>query len=290
MLTRESGTYRRGFTLVELLVVIAIIGILVALLLPAIQSARSAARRMSCSNNLKQLALACHTYHDVHYKFPPSMIYDQDPDCSRYFSWSVQILPQLEQSSVYEAMNLNINGLYGLNASVNAPYVTLLLPMMQCPSDPHGGVYSNPAALTLEPATTNYLASRGSVRFPLAGDGVFPDRNVSVRIAEITDGTSSTLLIGERPAQGSRVTAWWAVGSGYDAHGLGDQVIDSSEGLFRGANDSPSADARHWWSFHPGGAQFSVSDGAVRFISDSVDHNTLLYLSTRHGGEVVASF
>lgn len=289
-MSQSSGTHRNGFTLVELLVVIAIIGILIALLLPAVQAAREAARRMACSNHLKQLALACHTYHDTHGRFPPSMIFDADPQLSRYWSWSVQVLPQLELSSLYDQMNLNINGLYSPSAAINEPYVSILLPTMQCPSDPHAGLFNDPSLILQTFATTNYLGCRGSKRFPFAGNGVFPERNRAIRIAEVIDGTSSTLLIGERPAQASKVSPWWAVGSGYDNHGLGDQVMDSSEGLFRGANNSPSADARHWWSFHPGGAEFSLCDGSTRFFSESIDHNTLLHLSTRDRGEPVNGY
>ncbi|MEZ6092338.1 MAG: DUF1559 domain-containing protein [Pirellulaceae bacterium] len=284
---RRSRHHRIAFTLVELLVVIAIIGILVGLLLPAVQAAREAARRMSCGNNLKQLGLALHNYHDTHLKFPPSMIYDANPANSRFWSWEVQLLPQFEQENVYDGMNLNIDGLNAANASVNEPYISLLLPVLQCPSDPYGGVYDNPSLIALKLGTTSYLGCRGSERHPLAGNGLFPERNVSTSFRDITDGTSSSIAIGERPVEGTRVTAWWAVASGYDAHGLGDQVLDSSEGLYRGAIGSPAADARHWWSLHPGGAQFTLCDGAVRFISETIDHNVLLGLSTIGKGEVV---
>ena len=282
MSTRHS---QRAFTLIELLVVIAIIGILIALLLPAVQEAREAARRTQCTNSLKQLALGLHNYHDTHRAFPASMIYNATTPGSRWWSWNVALLPMLEMDNQYEGLDINIDGLFAPNASINNEVISMLPDMMQCPSDPYRGVYSS-SGLAIDLGTTDYLACRGSARYPAAGNGMFPERNRSSRMADVTDGTSMTIMIGERPVEGSRVTAWWAVASGYDAHGLGDQVMDSSEGLYRGTPGSSTIDARHWWSMHPSGAQFALGDGSVRIIGYTVDYQVLLDASTANGAEV----
>lgn len=280
---------RRAFTLIELLVVIAIIAILIALLLPAVQQAREAARRTQCKNGLKQIGIALHNYHDVHLRFPPSMIYDPDPGETRWWSWNVALLPQMEQATVYNSMDTEIDGLFAPTAWVNDPFTSLLLPALQCPSDVSAGIYES-SALPVRLGTTNYLACRGSDRYPAAGNGMFPERNECMRFRDITDGTTNTLMVGERPVEGNQITAWWAVASGYDGHGLGDQVMDSSEGLYQGTPGSTTVDGRHWWSLHIGGTQFALGDGSVRFISNNIDHQTLLDLSSRKDGNPIGEF
>lgn len=280
---------RTGFTLIELLVVIAIIAILIALLLPAVQQAREAARRTQCKNNLKQYGLALHNYHDVHGLFPPSMIYSQTQPGSRWWSWHVSILPQLEQTNLYQKIDINLDALHVAESLVNSPYTSVRLPVHNCASDPNGGIFSRPGQLP-DLATTNYLGCRGSVRFPDQGNGIFPDRNVSTRMRDITDGTSNTIMVGERPVEAAQNTPWWAAAGGYDGHGLGDQVLDSFEGLFRGDLNSNSVDARHWWSAHTGGAQFLLGDGSARFLSENMNHQTLLNLSDRQDGEVIGEY
>lgn len=199
------------------------------------------------------------------------------------------ILPELERANVYNGLDLNIDALFAANAFVNDRYTSLLLPVLQCPSDVSAGVYVS-TGLPVRLGTTNYLGCRGSERWPAAGNGIFPERNVSIRFRDIVDGTSNTIMIGERPVEGNQVTPWWAAASGYDAHGLGDQVMDSSEGLFQGTAGSVGVDGRHWWSLHTGGGQFLLGDGAAVFLSNSLDHSTLLSLSTRNGEEVVGEF
>ena len=287
---RHAVRRRTAFTLIELLVVIAIIAILIALLLPAVQQAREAARRTQCKNNLKQLGIALHNYHDVHKMFPPHMIYSATPGLSRWWSWNVMILPQTDQANIFEKLDLNIDGLFAPTCAVNDPYTSTVLPMLQCPSDPQSGqVWKNPV-IDVSLATTNYLACRGSVRWPTKGNGIFPDVNTCMRFRDITDGSSNTIMVGERPVEGDAITAWWACASGYDAHGLGDQCMDSSEGLFFGDPGSVGVHARHWWSLHTGGAQFLFGDGSVHFMSNSLDYNTLLALSTRDQGETSTEF
>ena len=125
---------------------------------------------------------------------------------------------------------------------------------------------------------------------PVPGNGIFPDRNVSIRFRDVTDGTSQTIMMGERPSEGNHVTPWWAAASGYDGHGLGDQVLDSSEGLRPGVSGTTGLHGTHWWSIHTGGTQFLLADGSSHFISNSIDHRTLLNLSNRKDGEVIGEF
>ena len=168
-------------------------------------------------------------------------------------------------------------------------YTSMLLPMLLCPSDPSNGVYEG-SGLRLRLATTNYIGCRGSERYPLPGNGIFPERNKSVKFSDVSDGTSQTIMMGERPSEGNHITPWWAAASGYDAHGLGDQVLDSSEGLRPGVSGTIGLHGRHWWSVHTGGTQFLMADGSSHFVSNNVDHNTLLRLSNRKDGEVVGEF
>ena len=282
---------RRAFTLIELLVVIAIIAILIALLLPAVQQAREAARRTQCKNGLKQLGLSMHNYHSTYRNFPPSMIYADTAATgseSRWWSWNVMLLPYMDQAPLYQKFDINIDGLFSPEAVVNTEFTSAILPMLQCPSDPNAGVFEDPS-VPIRLATTNYIGCRGSERWPQPGNGIFPERNVSVNFRDVTDGTSNTIMIGERVVEQNKVTPWWAVASGYDSHGLGDQVLDSSEGLFPGTIGS-GVDARHWWSLHTGGGQFLLSDGSARFISNNINHQTLLDLSSRNDGHEVGEF
>lgn len=280
---------RRAFTLIELLVVIAIIAILIALLLPAVQQAREAARRTQCKNGLKQFGLALHNYHDIHRTFPPSMIYSAQLPGSRWWSWHVQVLPQIEQANLYAALDINGDGLFAADVAKNNEFTTKRLSVHQCPSDLNNGVWEHPR-VEAKLATTNYLGCRGSDRYPLPGNGIFPERNESTRLRDVIDGTSNTIMIGERPVEAAQNTPWWAAASGYDSHGLGDQVMDSSEGLFMGDIHSNAADARHWWSMHIGGGMFTMGDGSVHFISNNIDHQTLLNLSNRKDRKTIGEF
>ncbi len=253
--TRPS---RSGFTLIELLAVIAVIVVLVALLLPAVQAARNAARRVYCANNLKQIGLALHGYHERSGSLPPSTVVDWNrPEPTGYWSWIVRILPELEQRPLYDRFDLRDD--VWTNSTRYKPYTSQRLAVLLCPSDPHHDrVYQSDEQSPQDEAfaLTNYLGCRGSTRwkpdtlgsYPQAmpGNGVFPDVNHVVRLAQITDGTSRTILVGERPADPESYWGWWAAGRGVDEHGLGDYVLDVSEGLREG---TPAADAdllRYW--------------------------------------------
>jgi prepilin-type N-terminal cleavage/methylation domain-containing protein/prepilin-type processing-associated H-X9-DG protein len=279
----------RGFTLIELLVVIAVIAVLIALFLPAVQQAREAARRVQCKNNLRQIALALHNYHDRSGSFPPSSVVDGHGLDTGWWSWIVRVLPELDQQPLYSRLDLNED--IWTHCHKYRPYTSTQLAVLLCPSDPHGErVYESDVdcAGGEAYALTNYLACRGSTR-DVPGNGVFPDLNCVTRVADIRDGASQTLLLGERPAEPTAYWGWWATGFGFDSRGLGESVLDASEGLHAG-DLAAGNDLLHYWSDHSGGAHFALCDGSVRFLSYSIDGQTLLTMGSRNGGEVVSEF
>jgi prepilin-type N-terminal cleavage/methylation domain-containing protein len=215
---------RSGFTLVELLVVIAIIGILVALLLPAVQSAREAARRMQCQNNLKQLALSLHNYHEAMKSFPPAITTQGSEDPTQYNSvragWTITLLPYVEQQTLYDALDLT----QPMSAAVNQPGRATQLSFMLCPSEPNGKIKCSRAGGNW--ARGNYGANVGMVNpKATAAYGSSTDQwnpgqrgvmgaNVSLNIGEIKDGTTNTLLLLELRVglSASDIRGTWAMG------------------------------------------------------------------------------
>lgn len=168
------------------------------------------------------------------------------------------------------------------------PLTSTKLPILLCPSDPNNErVYDSdkfcPGGEAY--ALTNYFACRGSTR-TLPGNGVFPAVNRVTRIADITDGTSQTILLGERPADGQEWWGWWAAGAGIDDNGLGDSVLDLSEGFHRRGSNGLS----RYWSRHPGGAHFAICDGSVRLLSYAVDSRIVSAFGSRNGSEAVSGF
>jgi prepilin-type processing-associated H-X9-DG protein len=276
--------------------VIAIIGVLAALLLPAVQVAREAARRTQCQSNLRQVALALHNYHDAHKVFPAS--HDE-----KRWSWIAHILPFMEEGVLQDQLDIKQHLFRPDRRSIPAG-VSVPLPILQCASDPRSGTVS--LAIPGEAyAYTSYLGNTGTQGgVPLAsfrGDGMFrspfnfPRTPPSLSIRKVTDGASSTLFVGERPVinwqQAGGDFGWWAHGAGYltPPAGRGDNVLDSSEGLRQGTSAANQLDdVFHWWSYHPGGAHFVYVDGHTRFLSYEIDHLTLLAMSSRNGGEARA--
>jgi prepilin-type N-terminal cleavage/methylation domain-containing protein len=276
---------RCAFTLVELLVVIAIIGVLVALLLPAVQSAREAARRMKCTNNLKQLGLAVHNYHDTHKVFPPQMM-NVNTSNDRRWGWGAVTLPYVEQNALYEQLKPDGGQQIPVASTLinGAPLLRTRLAMHLCPSD-NTGVYTNqfhPSVAASSNANdwyskSNYVCNQQIMRYR-AGFG-----GACFRMAEVTDGTTNTLLLGERRLAlpmsrrypGSIV---WGT-----AQGTGD-----SANVFHAAHpintpsknadfDADASDnARYRFgvsSAHPSGAMFAMTDGSVRFVSENIPLN-----------------
>lgn len=298
----------RGFTLIELLVVIAIIAILVALLLPAVQQAREAARRSSCKNNLKQLALALHNYESTCGLLPPGYLHKFDPAGSGAnhmgFSWGCMILPQLEQKNLYSLFDFD----------VPVFDVSQLVPREQrisaflCPSDPYSaGTYvvrDDEATPVEQYSAASYAANWGpstaTVNLddtPLRSVGVFY-RNSRTRFRDITDGLSNTLFLGERTngplpattAGGHQLfeTAWAAAVRDIDepADDHGHMVLFETQ--FR--PNQPGTDDKGLSAPHTGIGQFALGDGSVRAISDNIDEGVYNALGTRAGREVVGEF
>jgi prepilin-type N-terminal cleavage/methylation domain-containing protein/prepilin-type processing-associated H-X9-DG protein len=315
---------RIGFTLIELLVVIAIIAILVALLLPAVQQAREAARRSTCKNSLKQLGIAMHNYHDVYNMFPPGYVdqrganavsggthwkgagaYPAGYDNAGHWVWSAFILPYMELGNVYDAIRVNdMNPTDAVSTTAIANLMGNKYPTFRCPSDTGpakhtvaGYSISNSTGAETYLTVTNYVASGNSYLLFQAGGtnpgsgstGMFY-RNSSVNMRDILDGTSNTLMLGERAYFSNDILV--KAGMMFatrDGDGRGPFAVDGSntfanQGMmtFAGSgyyginpivpaeNDNASTG---FSSNHRGGAQFVFADGSVKFLSDSIENN-----------------
>jgi prepilin-type N-terminal cleavage/methylation domain-containing protein/prepilin-type processing-associated H-X9-DG protein len=293
--------HRRAFTLLELLVVLAIAGLLAGLTLAAVQRARHAAVRATCLNNLRQLALACANYEVQTGAYPVGCSYDGDKSPTLYRGWMVLLLPYLEQDAVWRQSETAFQAYPDFRdpAHPNGKIVAQFI----CPTDPRTRTtfdfeYS-PTRGDSHMALCSYQGNQG--RSGITKDGIlFVDSRV--RPAEVTDGLSATLLIGERPPSHDRGLGWWYGGTGYDFQGSLDTVLGtqernlSSDGRwwkcgvgpfeFKGGSVSDPCAAWQYWSLHSGGANFAFCDGSVRFIRYGATE-TLVAHSTRNGGEAV---
>jgi prepilin-type N-terminal cleavage/methylation domain-containing protein/prepilin-type processing-associated H-X9-DG protein len=275
---------RRGFTLVELLVVIAIIGILVSMLLPAVQAAREAARRMECANHMRQWGLAMHNYHDVFLKLPMGSV----PD--RWWTYRASLLPYVEQKNVYNLIDFRyqpdcfqlVKARHFVDPATNP--ANKMMTINYCPSDVNSyKLWIDPYWGEYAPSTYNGVSGTAATAF----DGIFYYGS-SVRFAQILDGLSNTFAIGERGIDNIYLYGWCVCGYGDDGMGSGDAVLATELGFSKG--DGKGAHNLHFWSYHPGGGQFAFADGSVRFVAYSIPHSTFLALSTRKGGEHIESY
>jgi prepilin-type N-terminal cleavage/methylation domain-containing protein/prepilin-type processing-associated H-X9-DG protein len=332
---RRSSTPRAGFTLIELLVVIAIIAILIGLLLPAVQKVREAASRMKCSNNLKQMGLALHNYHDTNGYLPVGYNtanvtgWGTTETAQRTAwegtGWTASLLPYLEQQNIYNQLNTFVQTYPGMGnsgpgsvaAGTQSPVYGFQMKMYTCPSNIRPLVGWDGVA-----ELTSYLGVAGTVSgYPNpTKDGVLyaTTGGKGPTLVQITDGTSNTVAIGERPCTGDVSWGWgfgcWGVSCESNtisniqyAWGDGDIILGSNDVAMIGSSGcgDPSTnvgfkapinpfttgeqDIAHFWSFHIGGANFLYADGHVQFLSYASGQSIFPALATATGGEVFTS-
>lgn len=279
---------KSGFTLIELLVVIAIIGILVSLLLPAVQYARESARASSCWNNQKQLGVALHLFHDTHRRLPTGWT-GADPDTG--WGWCSEILPQLEQNELFSKIRRDLP----INDPLNQQVRETPLPILLCPSDGvkstftiYGGLgdveFGNMDAGTplFEVGRTNYVGVFGTDEIedaPANGNGTFFFGS-KLTLADLHDGLSSTLIVGERQSRLGGST-WTGVING----------ANNAKARIVGIGDhAPNHKDHHFDDFtskHPVGAHFLLGDGSVKRLNSTIHMDVYRALITRNGSEVV---
>jgi prepilin-type N-terminal cleavage/methylation domain-containing protein len=275
---------RRAFTLIELLVVIAIIAILIALLLPAVQQAREAARRTQCRNNMHQLGIALHNYHDTHNCFPPSATaYDTGSYWRGTTGWGIFLLPFLDEAALYNAYNHDRMPTHGENSTATGSY----LAQLDCPTlGLQGQTYVSGATRMSYSA---YQANAGTQYYHQWGTPTTAGmmyRNARVRIRDVRDGTSQTILMGEvpvgpDPGGNPAMHNYWG-GDTYVGANVEASVYDARYTINSGACI--------WCGFgsmHEGGAFFLFCDGQVRFLSENIDFTTFRSLVTKAGNEII---
>lgn len=321
---------RRAFTLIELLVVIAIIAVLVALLLPAVQQAREAARRSSCKNNLKQIGVALHNYHDTFSLLPPGYIVRniaasqmasmETAQNGPGFAWGTMILPYVEQPALYDGMNFEGNATDTQNLAMGRRTISTYL----CPSDPAPQTFTvNDGTNDYEIASANYVGviGYGSVSMTPgspAGKGAFY-RNSRTKLRDITDGTSNSMLVGERTYQHNFVqgatpaaanSTWYAAIPNVERNAgmMSMPMMTEWQGsLVLGHVGQPAMTmpmsmpamthtpntTNHIVNFsspHKGGIQFLMADGSVHFLSENTHYETYRNLGQIDDGEVLGEF
>lgn len=317
---------RRGFTLIELLVVIAIIGILISLLLPAVQQAREAARHSQCKNNMKQLGLAMHNYHDAHRSFPPGYIGDFNSpsaapttlDGPPGWAWGTFLLPYVDQAPLYNKLNFNLP----CWDAANAPFVSTNLPLFLCPSatntDGPMAVKNGPVATGTTLATfgrSTYVGNVGQDEpwgytnlkdwHAVASGPLY--RNSRVRVADVTDGLTNTVFLGEHAPLISSKT-WVGVVPNAQVcptdplrHPattcdnpatmvLAHSGPAATELAVIHAPNAPTCHVCQMYAEHTGGCNVLMGDGSVRFVSQFINVDTWAALSSRAMGEVTGEF
>lgn len=291
---------RRAFTLIELLVVIAIIGLLVGLLLPAVQAARESGRRAQCVNNLKQIGVALYLFEGVHKTFPSGYVSKFDSngnDTGPGWGWASMILPYVDESATHGQLHFDLPIEDAKNTARG-----ISLPVFICPTDEVKTVwhakardaYGNYIANICDVAGANYVGMFGVSEPGVDGEGIF-FRNSHIGLKQITDGVSKTIAVGERSHALGEAT--W-VGSVTNAvlypedidtvaqpvteHGSGMVLAHAGEGIGPGG---PGADVNQFYSLHGPGANFLFADGHVTFLASDMNYTAYLAMATRAGGE-----
>jgi prepilin-type N-terminal cleavage/methylation domain-containing protein/prepilin-type processing-associated H-X9-DG protein len=250
-----------AFTLIELLVVIAIIAILIGLLLPAVQKVREAAARTQCQNNLKQMALACHMFQDTYFALPTGWVTNNTTQPSPGWSWATIIMPYIEQGVLYQALNVDLTGATGPPAANTSTNLQLVLKVYRCPADP-------------APQTNAVLNGYGLSNYVINREVVGPGVNnhpFPMAINQIKDGSSNTILIGERDSQ-TNVAATWVRASATSASFEGRPGSGLSPyypGTPPPPTNSGAAQRLAWSSLHTNGVNFVFADGSVHFLDKS---------------------
>lgn len=315
---------RLGFTLVELLVVIAIIGVLVGLLLPAVQSAREAARRLQCSNNLKQIGLAMHNYHDTFLAFPKNQMWwngnrNGNPkrpgpgaDTGNGISWRALILPFLEQSPLHEQINFRLPSSSKVGTPSNLDIARMPMPAYLCPSDvghadgvnksgnqylwsnwafPHTSPRDAPVGVTsYKGITGNGYDNRFTVSpFP---EAMFDRRRgPAIKMRDTVDGTSNTLFVGEISPEWYAWPSWFSWHAPFSTHRSPNHV----HRIYRRVGSRTAS--QHGWtegftanSFHPGGCHFLLVDGSIQFVTETIDLTAYQQLGHPQDGKPAGGF
>ncbi len=296
---------RRGLTLIELLVVAAMIGIVAALLLPAVQKVRQASKREACAEKLMQIGLALYSYHDTYNVLPPGLESTDYPTNVYWFwSWMGRILPYIGEEDLWRqaddyARTVNVNPWSG-NPALSTP-----LDVWQCPADDRVLVatfHSGQGGPDLTVAFTDYIGVSGTNSFSFGGrgrEGVLFE-NSRVRFADITNGLSNVLMVGERPPTADLLYGWWFAGAGQASAGATTGSADVVLGVLEPDfvyNDCPREDNHfmvgdlgnkcdqfHYWSLHRHGANFLLADGSAHFFKYTVDPAIIIAMAYRSGG------
>ncbi len=294
---------RRGFTLIELLVVIAIIAVLMALLVPAVQKVREAANAIACRNNLHQIGVGLHAYHERSGAFPPGYVSNDRPDGSDGgpgWGWAAHLLDDLEQGRLQLQLDFS-RGIHQAPATIR----TRVLPVYRCPSDENAGYFSvirGPGQVITDVAHANYVAMFGTGDMQAnvkggVGDGVF-FRNSRIRFADIRDGASHTILVGERSSDLALATWTGSVSGGsvpaqlpiHLGPGEAPVLVLGRTGTLAQPR-RPNTDPGHVADFrsrHPAGVHFLFGDGSVRLVGSSVESSAWTAFGTRDGKEVAS--
>jgi prepilin-type processing-associated H-X9-DG protein/prepilin-type N-terminal cleavage/methylation domain-containing protein len=285
---------RSGLTLIELLVSLFVISVLIGLLLPAVFAIRGQSQRLSCQNNLKQIGLAISSYEQLNRMLPIGKYTDRSDNGLAHSYWTVHILPMLEQQAIFDGSMEEYR--QSKNALTPTHHKTLSMPLAQwnCTSDGRSA-FPQQTRRQMVVAVSSYVGCLGTDL--LSNDGaLYPDSRISS--ANITDGLSNTILVGERPPSHDFWYGWWYAGYGQRGTGSVDGLLGAVERIFTGelrgcevadirfrrGSLQSKCDVLHYWSFHPGGANFAFADGSVHFLAYGAA-DILPQLATRAGTE-----